>query len=156
MPEIDDYFSDSSAKSPIFFDFFGLTPMMIALKNRDYPSFYRLVEFMLAFQDNISNSYLVKDFLIKAIGQQLNINNQLQSNLCTCRLSGEDVEHYEHFPAFHSNSETTIVNFCNSQMELLHDEDVYDQVFGANFPFEEPPESTTGLGRTFVKRSAKG
>jgi hypothetical protein len=59
MPGIEEFYSEFEIQSPIFFSFFGKTPMCHAMDSRDYKSFYILIDFLLKFQDGIKHSYLV-------------------------------------------------------------------------------------------------
>jgi hypothetical protein len=153
MPGVEQCFEDTDVKTPIFFNFFGKTPLSIAMKGRDYATFYKLVEFLLSYQDNILNSYLVKDFLVKAIQRNLDIINIMSSNLCISRLTADNVENFDTFPVFHSNDDQVIVNFENSQMELLHDEDAYGHMFGETFPIESIHMESSGSKKTSGRTS---
>ena len=66
----------------------------------------------------------------------LDISNLLDSKLCSYILEAEEVEHFYRFPGFHFNDKKATVNFKNSFMELLHDEEAYEQNFGEDYPFD--------------------
>lgn len=68
------------------------------------------------------------------IAAGLDISNLLDSSICCYRMEADHVEHINCFLEFHTNDETRIVNYKKSFMELLHDEEAYDQLFGEEFP----------------------
>jgi hypothetical protein len=108
-----------------------------AFESRDYESFYALVDFMLEFQNDLCNAYLVAPFLIKVMEKGLDITKLLESNICAYKLEPKAVEHMECFPSFHPDSGLCIVNYKNSFIDLLHDEQAYEQMFGDRYPVPE-------------------
>jgi hypothetical protein len=75
--------------------------------------------------------------LVRALERNLDISNILDSSLCNYHLNKEEVEHFHTWAQFHTDCSSAIVNYDQSQMELLHDEDAYGQIFGDSFPLEE-------------------
>ena len=49
MPGFHNFYQNSKDKNPIFFNFYGDTPLTIALKFQDYQSFYLLVDTLLKY-----------------------------------------------------------------------------------------------------------
>jgi hypothetical protein len=93
------------------------------------------MELMLEHQNNVLNSYLVSPFLIKAMDQGLDVSKLLDSNICSYKLEPEAIEHFKSFASFHSQGDSEIVNYEGTLMELCHDEEAYDKMFGKKFPF---------------------
>lgn len=73
---------------------------------------------------------------MSAFERGLDISTLLESKLCSYILEAQEVEHFYRFPGFHSNDTKATVNFKNSFMELLHDEEAYEQNFGEDYPFD--------------------
>jgi len=86
MPEVKKYYSEFTLPSPIFFDLQGHTPLDLALKNRCFSSFYLLVDFMLEYQNNVRNSFLVRPLMLNILKLGLDIVPLLNSSLCSYRF----------------------------------------------------------------------
>jgi hypothetical protein len=135
MPEVKKYYSAFTHPSPIFFDLQGHTPLDLALKNRCFVSFYLLVDFMLEYQDNVRNSFLVRPLMLNILKLGLDIVPLLNSSLCSYRFESNEMEYLEAFPVFHEDYSTAIENYPDSIESLLHDNDAYYYLFEEIFPF---------------------
>ena len=116
MPGVESFYSQQLTKTPIFFNFFGQTQLQLALNARDQESFYSLMELLLTHQNNMRNAYLVSPFLINVLEQGLDVSKLLDSNICSSRLTQDDIEHMKSFVSFHANDATEIVNYERSLM----------------------------------------
>jgi hypothetical protein len=81
----------------------GNSQINLALKARDYKSFYLLMDSMIEFQNCIENSFIINDWLISAIKKGIDIEKLLDSEICSTKLNKDNLEHPETWPTYYDN-----------------------------------------------------
>jgi hypothetical protein len=86
MPGFEEYYKAEKKIFPIYYNFFGQSPITIALMAHDNKSFYKLLDVMVTQQNCMESSFLVSPWLLNAFGEGLDIvsllDSQILSTLC--------------------------------------------------------------------------
>lgn len=99
----------------------------------DNNSFYKLMEVMISMQNCMESSFLVNSWLLGAFKDGLDLNNLLDSQILSTVCDVSILEHFDKWPHFHKVVDTMTENYEKSFMELMHDEEAYQQLFGHYF-----------------------
>lgn len=134
LPGFEEYYITEKKMFPIYFNFFGETQLTIALSAHDNKSFYRLLNTFIALQGCAESSFLVNAWFLKAFREGLEIMPLLDSQIIQTVLDASIIEHWHTWPQFHQDVSTSIKNYPNPFLVLLHDESAYKDLFEADFP----------------------
>jgi hypothetical protein len=96
-----------------------------------------LIGVLLKYQNKIRNFYLVSQFIIPSIEKGLDIDQLLESDICSYKIDSAEMEYIDTFPAFHTDFDTAIANYSDSFQEFCHSKETYKELFGDKFPVSE-------------------
>jgi hypothetical protein len=99
----------------------------------DNKSFYKLIDVMISMQNCMESSFMVNSWLLGAFKDGLDVNALLDSQILSTVCDVAILEHFDKWPHFHKVLDQMTENYNKSFMELMHDEEAYQQLFGHKF-----------------------
>jgi hypothetical protein len=66
LPGFEEYYKSDKKMFPIFYNFFGVSQIKIALAAHDNKSFYKLMFVLINMQDTFESSFLINSWMITA------------------------------------------------------------------------------------------